>query len=150
MSVDSSFFLPEALMIDVPELDAQHRSLFAGLAELKALCIKENSLPQAYAEHLLLALREHFATEERLADEIGVDFTDHAEKHDRMLAAITKGMADVYDGKRDVFGLLRFVEYWFERHIKEDDMPLGESLVAVRSSPTGLRPAAGISSAAAA
>ena len=28
----------------------------------------------------------------------------------------------------DVFGLIRYVEYWFERHITEEDKGLGESL----------------------
>lgn len=139
MSVDSSFFLPEALVLDVPEMDAQHRALFAGLAELKAVCVKENRLPLALADHLLRDLEEHFATEERLADEAGFDFSEHTEKHGRMLEAITRGMVDVRTGKRDVFGMLRFVEYWFERHIKEDDRLLGESLVALRSAPMGLR-----------
>lgn len=149
MSVNSSFFLPEALVLEVPEVDTQHRALFAGLAELKAVCVKENELPMARAERLLAELREHFATEERLADEAGYDFSEHAQKHARMLAAISKGVADVQKGERDVFGVLRFIEYWFERHIKEDDRPLGESLVALRSSPMGLRHGAGLSAATA-
>jgi hypothetical protein len=42
-----------------------------------------------------------------------------------MVAAIEKGLTEVIEGKQDVFSVLRYVDYWFERHIVEEDRPLG-------------------------
>ena len=128
MSAVAPAFLPEALHIDVPEIDNQHAALFARLANLKALCIAANALPVVEAEALMLALREHCATEERLATAAGLDFSLHAVKHGKMLKSIAKTLADVQAGKMDVFSLIRFVEYWFERHISEEDKSLGRHL----------------------
>jgi len=130
MVVDASIFLPESLILKVPEIDSQHQALFAQLVEIKAICVEENYLPLARAEELMLALQAHFNTEERLAFGAGYDFAEHARKHEKMLAAIRKGISKVSDGSKDVFGLLRYVEYWFERHIAEEDKALGARLLS--------------------
>ncbi len=128
MSAVAPAFLPEALHIDVPEIDNQHAALFARLADLKALCIEANALPDTEADALMAALQEHCATEQRLAQAVGVDFSLHAVKHEKMLKGIARMLADVRAEKTDVFSLIRFVEYWFERHISEEDKPLGRHL----------------------
>lgn len=128
MAADASMFLPEALVLKVPELDCQHQALFAQLEEIKAICVEENYLPLVLADALLLALQDHFNTEERLALAAGYDFEEHALKHEKMLAAIRRGVSKVSEGTKDVFGLLRYVEYWFERHIAVDDKALGARL----------------------
>ena len=133
MVTDVSIFLPEALVLKVPEIDCQHQALFAQLEEIKAICVEQNHLPIARAEALLLSLQEHFETEERLAIAAGYDFTEHAMKHEKMLSAIRNGIIKVNAGTKDVFGLLRYVEYWFERHIAEDDKTLGARLLASAS-----------------
>lgn len=125
MPADPSIFLPVALVLEVPEIDDQHRALFAQLEEIKAICVEVNYLPVAHAEKLVQDLKVHFATEERLAIAVGYDFAEHARKHEKMLSAIYKGMDKVSNGSKDVFGVLRYVEYWFERHIAEEDKPLG-------------------------
>jgi hemerythrin-like metal-binding protein len=124
MDSEVAHFLPDSLVLGVPEIDAQHRELFAKLAEIKAICIAENCLPEASADALLAFLHEHFLTEERFAKAAGYDFSRHAAKHEVMITAIRQGIAKVQVGKKDVFGLLKFVEYWFERHITEEDLPL--------------------------
>lgn len=131
MSAVAPAFLPEALHIDIPEIDNQHAALFSRLADLKALCIEANALPEAEADALMLILREHCATEERLAIASGLDFSLHAIKHEKMLKSIAKTLADVREGKTDVFSLIRFLEYWFERHISEEDKVLGRHLQQV-------------------
>lgn len=130
MITDASIFLPEALILNVPEIDSQHQALFAQLEEIKTICVEQNYLPFDRADALLLILQEHFATEERLAMAAGYDFTEHALKHEKMLAAIRNGIAKVKAGKNDVFSLLRYVEYWFERHIAGEDKALGARLLA--------------------
>ena len=129
MSVDTSFFLPAPLVLDISEIDDQHSALFAQLADIKAICLEANQLPLAQAEALLSALQEHFATEERLADGAGLDFSEHARKHEKMFAVIRNAISQAHEGPRDVFGLLRFVEYWFERHIGEEDRQLSIGLL---------------------
>jgi hemerythrin len=133
MAIDSSVFLPAALVLNVPEIDAQHQALFAQLEELKDLCVDANVLPCCHAEKLLFNLQEHFKTEEVLAIAAGYDFSVHGAKHEIMLRAIRGGITKACDGSSDVFGVLRYVEYWFERHIAEEDRALGEMLQLLNS-----------------
>lgn len=118
-------FLPGPLLIGVAEIDAQHDALFRQLVVLKGLCLRDGFLPLDEAERLLLALQDHYATEERLAAEAGMDFADHARGHREMLELVRKALHEVAEKRGDVFGTLRYVEYWFERHITQEDMCLG-------------------------
>lgn len=118
-------FLPGPLLIGVAEVDAQHDALFRHLIVLKGLCLRDGFLPIEETDGLLAALQEHYATEERLADEAGLDFAAHAQAHREMLELVGKALHEVAEGRGDVFGTLRYVEYWFERHITQDDMCLG-------------------------
>lgn len=128
MNALSSPFLPLALLLDVPEIDDQHAGLFWRLASLKSHCIEQNALPHGEVDALLHALREHCATEEEMAVEAGLDFAAHAEKHAKMLQQIEKMLLQVSEEKADVFSLIKFLEYWFERHIQEEDKHLGRCL----------------------
>lgn len=125
---NSTYFLPEALILDIPEIDEQHQNLFADLADIKVICVAENCLPEASAEVLIQTLLTHFETEERLAKTAGYDFSLHAIKHETMIQAIRRGITKVKNGEKDVFSLLKYVEYWFERHIAEEDVPLGRQI----------------------
>lgn len=118
-------FLPAPLLLGVAEVDAQHDALFRHLVVLKGLCLRDGCLPVEETDGLLAALREHYATEERLAAEAGQDFAAHARAHREMLELLGKAFREVVEGRGDVFGTLRYVEYWFERHITQDDMCLG-------------------------
>lgn len=119
-------FLPSPLRIGVPEIDEQHDALFRHLVVLKGLCLRDGFLPMEEADGLLAALQVHYATEERLADEAGQDFVAHARAHSEMLGVVGKALSEVAEGRGDVFGTLRYVEYWFERHIAQEDMCLGQ------------------------
>lgn len=122
-------FLPSSLHTGVPEMDSQHEALFGRLVYLKNLCLGQNSLPAAEAEGLLDFLREHYATEAQLAMDMNIDFSGHAEQHRVMLQGVGKALGDAVEGCADVFGVLRYIEYWFERHIAHEDMPLSVSLI---------------------
>lgn len=117
-------YLPSALRIGIAQLDAQHDALFARLVGLKGQCLRDGVLALAEAEALLAALREHYASEELVADEIGIDFAEHARDHSDMLQQVDKLLHDVVDRRASVFAALRYIEYWFERHILQDDMLL--------------------------
>ena len=133
MNAKNAVFLPSSLIVNIQAIDDQHADLFSELAALKLLCIERNELPVAESESLLAALRIHCATEEKLANEAGLDFANHGKKHKKMLAAISKALDDVREGRMDVFSVLRYVEYWFERHIREEDLNLGRNLQQVSS-----------------
>lgn len=132
MRENATAFLPEALRLAVPEIDSQHEALFSELATLKAICLETNRLPPEKADILLAKLHDHFATEERLAREAMVYFSEHAQKHQEMLLALGKAFAEAREGKRDVFSLLRYVDYWFELHIAGEDRQLASRLHRAR------------------
>ena len=128
MDADTAFFLPDNLVTHVPAIDEQHADLFAQLAHLKQICLESNTLPSAEANTLLRSLGVHWDTEAQLAQQAGLDFTGHALKHDKVLKGIAKAFDEVQEGRTDVFGLIRFIEYWFERHILEEDRELAVQL----------------------
>ncbi|UCV01827.1 bacteriohemerythrin [Dechloromonas denitrificans] len=128
MNDQIAVFLPDSLVVNVPEIDEQHAELFARLASLKSLCIEANCLPSDQAEALLEALRIHCSTEEAFAERAGLDFTVHANKHRTMLKGIEKTLAQVRQERMDIYSLIRYIEYWFERHIREEDIDLGAEL----------------------
>lgn len=128
MNTGFSSHLPRTLIVNVPEIDRQHDELFSELAALKSMSIEQNALPLARAEALFDLLVEHCATEERLALEAGLDFRTHRDKHARMLKGIRKMLDEVERETLDVFTLIRYVDYWFERHISEEDKDLGAAL----------------------
>lgn len=128
MDIVTHNLLPEALVLDVPEVDAQHEEIFFRVEWLKALCLEANGLVDAPADEFLMFLKEHFSTEERIAREAGLDFSEHARKHAENLAMMTRAVDEVRTGERDIFSLLRYLEYWFERHIVEEDKPFADGL----------------------
>ncbi|MBK7463041.1 MAG: hypothetical protein IPJ50_10355 [Betaproteobacteria bacterium] len=44
MAADASIFLPEELVLEVSEIDAQHQALFAQLEEIKTICVEGKSI----------------------------------------------------------------------------------------------------------
>lgn len=126
MNEETLCFLPAGLLLGIEEIDRQHAELFRGMAQLKESFLNEGRLLPAEADGLIQALREHYATEEQLAEAVGMDFTEHAEGHRNMLQMISKALSEGVEGRADVSGTLRYIEYWFERHIAQDDKPLGE------------------------
>lgn len=128
MDTVSSSFLPDALVIGIPQIDEQHAGLFRRLVALKIACIEANDLSSDEADGLLDALREHCATEERLASEAGLDFASHTATHRKMLGEIARTLAHVRAGKTDAFSIIKYLGYWFERHIREEDKVFGRNL----------------------
>jgi len=120
--------LPEALLIGLPEIDAQHEEIFRRIESLKVSCFGSGPVSFDQFESLLDYLEYHFASEERLALEVGADFDSHAAIHRDNLHALQKAFGEVRNGARDVHSFLRYAEYWFERHICEEDKPFADSV----------------------
>ena len=125
MEESASRFLPGALRIGIESIDEQHARLFGQLVEIKQICLVENALPPAEANALVVALSEHYSYEMALARQMGIEFTDHAKKHGKMLRLVDKALCEAVAARADAFSTLRYIEYWFERHIAEDDRLLG-------------------------
>ncbi len=137
MRSSSLSYLPSTLVIDVPEIDEQHAHLFEQLETFKLSCIDHNAYQADEAEALFATLDAHCRTEEQLARQSGLDFRRHGEKHRLMLRSIRKMLDDMESPGADVFSLIRYVDYWFERHIQEEDRNLGVNLRQVAFAEVG-------------
>ncbi|MBS1160174.1 MAG: hemerythrin-like metal-binding protein [Proteobacteria bacterium] len=130
MEITSRGLLPELLVLGIPEVDAQHEGIFYRIENLKFLCLESSAPPRAAFAELLAYLGEHFHTEEVIALAAGLDFTEHAEMHSQTLITLSGWVSVVISGQRDVFSFLRYLEIWFERHIREEDQPFARQLHA--------------------
>jgi hemerythrin len=113
--------LPEQLLVDLPEIDAQHEEIFCRIEALKTACFESSHVPFDEFEALIEYFAMHFATEERIAEEAGLDFVQHAQIHEDTLRLLGKALGEMVRRARDAHSFLRYCEYWFERHISEDD-----------------------------
>ncbi|EXI82812.1 MAG: McHr [Candidatus Accumulibacter appositus] len=130
MEYTLSGLLPKELLIDLPEIDVQHEEIFRRIEMLKSSSFGSKPTSLGEFHSLLDYLEWHFASEERVARQLGVDFADHARIHDENLRTLRKALAAVQDGSQDVHSFLRYTEYWFERHISDEDKPFAARLRA--------------------
>ena len=128
-----SGLLPDALMVSLPVIDAQHEQIFAFLETLKIACFGSSYLPEEGFRRFINDLEQHFADEERLASFNGVDFSDHALVHQDNLRAMRGALESVLSGASDAYSFLRYTEFWFERHIVQFDKPFGVELKAIEN-----------------
>jgi len=123
MENHSTDMLPQALLIGLPTIDAQHENIFRRIESLKESCYGNGPDSLDEFASLLNYLEFHFASEEALAKTLGVDFFDHSTVHRNNLQSLHRAFDSVRNGTRDVHSFLRYAEYWFERHIAEEDKP---------------------------
>lgn len=128
MDIKPTGVLPEALLVDLPEIDAQYEEIFARIERLKTACFESDTVPFEECEALLALLAHHFATEERIAACAELEFSKHTKTHRDTLQILSKALDEVHKGGRNVHSFLRYVEFWFERHITQDDKPFAASL----------------------
>ncbi len=132
MNIYLASLLPEALLVDLPEIDTQHEEIFDRIETLKTACFESSYVPIDEFHSLLELFEQHFATEERLAEEAALDFVEHTKVHRDTLRILRKTLGEVISGAHDAHSFLRYSEYWFERHISEDDRPFVAALHADR------------------
>lgn len=124
-------FLPEVLRIGIPEIDAQHEALFRQVNQIENACIDRNLLKQEDADALLESLRQHFVTEAHFAEQAGLDFGVHDKRHEEMYRTVALALEQGIQRMGSVFGMSRYLQYWFERHIVQDDLPIGRAFSAM-------------------
>ncbi len=130
MEMTLSGLLPEALFVDHPEVDAQHEQIFIRVELLKDACCDVDYPSIDVFDDLLRFVGHHFATEERIAEQAGLEFSEHAKKHRNSLYLLNKALDRVREDQRNGFDFLRYVEYWLERHILEEDKSFGALIKA--------------------
>ena len=143
-------FLPDEMLLDHPELDAQHEEIFSRIEALRFACLDNDQSLVGEIRALLLYLEHHFATEERIAQEARLDFAEHAATHRQNLHVLNKALGElcgeapdahshssagkkhrrgeVSSGGLDAHSLVRYIDHWFEHHIKEYDKPFAQRL----------------------
>jgi len=128
MATQRTGLLPEALRVGFPEIDGQHEEIFVHLEALKTACFGNKDLPVDEFNSLLDSIDRHFASEERLAKQAAIEFSEHATVHRDNLQAMRDTLEVVVCGVSEAYSFLRFAEFWFERHIVQYDQPFAADL----------------------
>ena len=131
-----------ALSIGVPEIDAQHRELFARIDRLLDAMLQRD---RQEAVRLLGFLREyavvHFAGEERLMEQTGyADMPRHVAEHRRFALALRQIDADYRALGASADLVLRVEQVavgWLRDHVYFTDVALGRHVLAGHSADTG-------------
>jgi hemerythrin len=128
-------FSPE-LTLDIPELDDQHKALFAMLGRIGAvspdiyrqLDDDETDRVLDIMNDLKDSVMQHFSFEENLMDEAdyhGLD--DQQDAHERFLDDITRMEAELMNGTSvPPVKIHGFLADWFDGHIREMDLPFAK------------------------
>lgn len=121
-----------SLEIGVPEIDAQHRSLFER-ANRFATAVQSRE-PMHRLEELFAFLAEyameHFAAEERFMREIGYpQLMEHMNEHRqfrRQLSSLVPQWNTEGESTAVLLGLLSFLKSWLTEHIAGSDQRIGD------------------------
>jgi len=114
--------------VGIEVIDGQHRHLLELINRLQDALSAGSEL-----EHLVESLRElvrytehHFATEERLMDEVGASAERHRGEHQRLLEGLMRFTVKL--DSASVSESSHFLQEWLFRHIDEVDRPFGALL----------------------
>ena len=114
--------------VGIEVIDGQHRHLLELINRLqKALSMGEELDPLVESLRELVRYTEHhFATEERLMDEVGASAERHRGEHRRLLEALMRFTVKL--DTTNVSESSHFLQDWLFRHIDEVDRPFGALL----------------------
>lgn len=114
--------------VGIEVIDGQHRHLLELINRLREALDSRQEL-----DELVESLRElvrytehHFATEERLMDEVGASAERHRGEHQRLLEALMRFTVKL--DRASVSESSHFLQDWLFRHIEEVDRPFGALL----------------------
>lgn len=114
--------------VGIEVIDGQHRHLLEHINRLQEALSSGQEL-----DELVESLRElvrytehHFATEERLMDEVGASAERHRGEHQRLLEALMRFTVNL--DTASVSESSHFLQDWLFRHIDEVDRPFGALL----------------------
>lgn len=133
MAGDCPDSLPDDYFVDYCEIDKQHTEIYAQLAALSAEYLDSGELPVIGFQHLLQLIEQHFAAEEALAAQAAIPFAEHTKVHHDNLQQMRDTFDIVQNGLSDPVAFIRYVDFWFLRHIVLFDKPFVLSLKAIAS-----------------
>jgi hemerythrin len=130
----TEFAWQQAYQIDVPEIDAQHRNLFALGEALTRATQAGEAAPLLHGRlcELLAASQQHFATEEHLMEASGFPArAHHKHQHDCFVQKAVALAGDFEAGRTGLEAtVLPFLGRWMKHHIVTEDRALGVRLNA--------------------
>ncbi len=118
--------------IHLPEVDAEHRSIYLLLAELKETAARDVPVADLSAKvrAFLADVEDHFAHEERLMQEAGYAMLSwHKRQHDTLRTRLADCAGRMQAGERKALrDLVRFASRWLNDHVAIADHMMGASL----------------------
>jgi hemerythrin-like metal-binding protein len=132
--------LPEEMLTDHRGMDLQHEEIFSRIEFLRNSEIEDDASLIPALSSLLAYLAEHFAMEQQLAAESGLEFSAHAQDHSQNMHLFNKALSEVAQGTMPPRVFLRYVDYWFEHHINTFDRGFAHQLLACSDSPLKVAP----------
>lgn len=123
--------LPEDLLTGVDLMDSQHAALFNLIVNVRSGMAERGLMDDSVRGQLFqlgVEIVSHFSTEETLAGDAGIAFASHRREHQRLVETFERNLAELLQGRMDSLGFLHFVDYWFENHIRQMDIPFGMSI----------------------
>jgi hemerythrin len=122
----------DSYSISVPEIDDQHKNLFAIADTLyrAALARAAHENLNELLGRLLVSSQQHFATEERLMASSGFPhYAQHKRQHDLFVGKAVSLRREFEAGEADLIGkVLPFLSRWMSHHITNVDRRLGPHL----------------------
>lgn len=131
MSNHQYSMLPLSLHTHVHEIDTEHNELFEFLESFKEYCFDSTPMPQLKRDALHQMLESHFETEAHLAEKAGLNFSYHEAAHDNMLDMVMRSLNQMSSKNSDLYSLIRYIGYWFEKHILDYDIQLARNILTV-------------------
>jgi len=122
--------LPNNLFTHIPEIDFEHNELFEFLEGFKEYCFDLSPIPQLKRDALYVMLTTHFETEASMAEKAGGDFKGHETAHINMLEVVSKTLNQMSSKNSDLYSLIRYINYWFEKHILSYDLTLAKTIIS--------------------
>lgn len=121
---DAAIEWSDSYAVGVPELDRQHRELFALVSQLSAdACTTDEALHVLLSRLADYALA-HFRAEELFLRSRGCpELDDHLDEHTRFVAQIATTSLGAMHGKIERAELLDFLRSWLVDHILGTDQP---------------------------
>jgi len=118
--------------IGVPQIDAEHRSLFDLVNEFHETYMRGDSRTQIplVLNRLISYAEAHFQHEEKLMEEIGYPLLDRQRKeHSDLVTSIFAINENLAIEPTHASGeTVRFIKAWLLDHIVKDDMDIGDFL----------------------
>jgi len=114
--------------VGIEVIDGQHRHLLELINRLQEALDSSRELSELVESlrELVRYTEHHFATEERLMDEVGASAERHRGEHQRLLAALMRFTVKL--DTATVSESSHFLQDWLFKHIDEVDRPFGALL----------------------